>query len=367
MAQTLEDAMQWTEQEIQALKAQEAKDLAVRLWHQLHAKAQGPLSPAEVQVQELQYELRLKEAECEDRRQQEAHLERVRDLELQIEREKARHAEALRRAEEVRGEHARLLDRVHEAEESLSMQLQRSTREHRRKIEQLEAEFTARSDACEQEIGNLREQRERLRQEIAELTGLREVAETVDRLCAEVESRRAAREKDQRHYEEEDAAARFEKTRAINRTKREQELELASLEAAHRKHVLELNRAAAEEILQGIGMVAVDRGQWDALREASQRRQELDDQQLAQLRQQAQDELRRAYNITSAEAFDVTQLYYQHQSALAEVGALRAQVEKLEAEIRRMREHVENEPQRIAAAVEAAKVHVQNTIEQRGT
>ena len=49
----------------------------------------------------------------------------------------------------------------------------------------------------------------------------------------------------------------------------------------------------------------------------------------------------------------------------------RQQIEELGARyykawIRRMREHIEQEPQRIAAAVEAAKTQVQNYIEQGG-
>ena len=49
-----------------------------------------------------------------------------------------------------------------------------------------------------------------------------------------------------------------------------------------------------------------------------------------------------------------------------EVGTLREAAEKFESEIKRMREHIEKEPSRISAAVEAAKVHVSNNIEQGG-
>ena len=63
----------WTENEIQGLKSQEAKDLALELLQQLQEKECGPISPGEVQLQELQYELKLKEAEAEDTRLQEAH------------------------------------------------------------------------------------------------------------------------------------------------------------------------------------------------------------------------------------------------------------------------------------------------------
>jgi hypothetical protein len=78
----------WTENEIQGLKSQEAKDLAIELLQQLQEKECGPISPGEVQLQELQYELKLKEAEAEDTRLQEAHqlqvkqLQREQDLQL---------------------------------------------------------------------------------------------------------------------------------------------------------------------------------------------------------------------------------------------------------------------------------------------
>ena len=80
----------------------------------------------------------------------------------------------------------------------------------------------------------------------------------------------------------------------------------------------------------------------------------------------SEQEALNAYNITSAESIDVTDLYYRHQAVTREAEALGQQLDKLDTEVRRMREHIEREPQRIAAAVEAAKVHVQNTIEQSG-
>ena len=87
---------------------------------------------------------------------------------------------------------------------------------------------------------------------------------------------------------------------------------------------------------------------------------------LAQIREDARDEFRREFNITRADTVDVTELFYREQASRSEVERLRMQIDKLDAEIRRMREHIEQEPQRIATAVEAAKTQVQNYIEQGG-
>ena len=76
--------MSYTEAEIQALKSQEAKDLCIELLHKLEVRSEEPISAGEVQLQELQYELELKQAEADDNRQREAHLERIKGLELEI-------------------------------------------------------------------------------------------------------------------------------------------------------------------------------------------------------------------------------------------------------------------------------------------
>ena len=138
--------MEWTESEIQSLKAQEAKDLAVELLHQLEAKEQGPISPAEVQIRELDFELRLREAEQEDRRRHEMHERQIKELELQIEQERTKCAAAENQADQVRASFASVIQRVEEADQSLSIQLDRATREHNLKLEQLEASYAARQD-----------------------------------------------------------------------------------------------------------------------------------------------------------------------------------------------------------------------------
>lgn len=118
--------MKWTETDIQALKAQEAKDLAVEFLHLLEAKDKGPISPGEVQLKELEFNLRLREAEIEDRRRRELHEKHIKELELQIEQEKTRAAEVEELANQVRQSHARVIERVAEATESLSTQLERA-------------------------------------------------------------------------------------------------------------------------------------------------------------------------------------------------------------------------------------------------
>lgn len=79
----------YSEGEVQSLKAQEAKDYCLELMRLVTARQEGPISPGEVQLEELRYELEVKEAEAEDNRQREAHLERMKELELEIEREKS--------------------------------------------------------------------------------------------------------------------------------------------------------------------------------------------------------------------------------------------------------------------------------------
>ena len=97
-----------------------------------------------------------------------------------------------------------------------------------------------------------------------------------------------------------------------------------------------------------------------------QRQREQDDSQLAAMRKQLEDEFKRTYNITSAELIDVTDLFYRHQSLAQESSTLREQIGKLESEVSRMRQHIEQEPLRLAKAVEAAKVTIQNNIEAAG-
>lgn len=358
--------MTWTEAEIQALKAQEAKDLAVELLQKLQAKDKAPISAGEVQLKELQYSLQLKEAEADDNRQREEHERKIKELELEIERERASFAQATRHADEVRASHAALLEKVRTSEESLSTLLERATREHNLKVERLESDFAAKAEDLGHQLEKMEEQKAALQQEIAELTDLREMAEDVSRLREEIESRKKNSQHELAQLDEEFEAAAYEKTKRIKELKRQQELDLAQLETQHRKEVMQENRKAAEEILEKLNMVAVASDEWTRFQTSAQEARDRDEAELTRIRTEAQSELRKQYNITAPEVIDVTDLYYSHQAATREADALRAQVEKLESEIKRMREHIEREPQRIAAAVEAAKVPVQNVIEQSG-
>lgn len=106
----------------------------------------------------------------------------------------------------------------------------------------------------------------------------------------------------------------------------------------------------------------------------NQAEQESQRQELESLREQLkqQDEVnaekqreqfRREYNITTAEPIDVSALYYQHLAARGEIERLTLQIQKLEKSMDSARQHIEGEPQRIAAAVEAARTPIHNIVE----
>ena len=57
-------------------------------------KEHGPISPGEVQLRELEYELKLKQAELEDAKERRAQEIQVRNLELQLEQQRAKTAES---------------------------------------------------------------------------------------------------------------------------------------------------------------------------------------------------------------------------------------------------------------------------------
>ncbi len=358
--------MDWTESDIQALKAQEAKDLAVEFLQKLEAKEKGPISPGEVQIKELDLALSLREAESEDNRLREAHERQIKQLELQIQQEETRHAETESRANQVRESFAHVVQRVNEASESLSTQLERATRQHNLKVEQLESTFAARQEDLSGQLQQLEQQRDTLREEIKTLTDLQLEAEEVGALREEIERRKKQSHSEHAQMEEQVAAAEFERTKKIREAQQMQELELAQLEAQHQKDVLRRNRQAAESILESLDMIAVGKEPWQRMQQELQAVRERSEQEAAQIREDAREGFCREFNITRPDSVDVTELFYREQAARAEVERLRTQVDKLDAEICRMREHIEQEPQRIAAAVEAAKTQVQNYIEQGG-
>lgn len=353
----------WTEADIQALKAQEAKDLAVEFLHQLEAKDHAPITPGQVQLKELQFALRLREAEAEDNRLRESHVLRIKELELEIEREKARQAEAISHADRLRHEHAQLVEQVKQAQESLSDQLEKATREHNVKIESLESAYANRKAELDAERSFLEQQKSALLETIAELTELSDSAKEVASLRDEIESRKASQQRELDQLDEAFEAAQFEKNKSINQLKRDQEIELSELEASHRKQVSSGNMETALKTIGESDMVAVAKSDWEALRTQVNEKKALEESALAAVRKSTEEDLKRSYNITTADVFDVTELYYREKALTHEAGSTRQQLEKLESEITRMRHHIELEPERIARAVEAAKVQVQNTIE----
>ncbi len=355
-----------TVNDINALRAQEAKDLAIQLQDQLRARAKAPITAGEVQLRELEYELKLKEAEAEDARQRERHTERLRELELQIEQEKTRQAEADAQGAKVREEQAKLVEKVDGAKQSLSIQLERATRENNLKIEKLETDYQEKTETLKKQREELEEQRGKLRDEIAELAELKEIAEEIKRLRDDMESRQSANQHELLQLDEQFKTVQFEKIQRVNAVKREQEVEISELETQHKKNVMQSNQQAAKDILIKIGMMPVKKSEWEKMKKELDERRERSEEEAQELRAKARDEFLKEFNITVQEPLDVTEMFYHKQSLNSEAEALRGSVAKLEGEIKRMREHIEQEPSRISAAVEAAKVHVSNNIEQGG-
>lgn len=358
--------MIWTTNEINALRAQEAKELAIELQDRLLAKESAPITAGEVQLRELEYELKLKEAEAEDAREQERHHQRIKELELQIQQERARQAEAVAKAAKVREEQAELAENVTTAKESLSVQLEKATRENNLKIEKLEANYKEKTEILNKQREELEENRNKLRDEITDLASLKETAEEIKLLRDEIESRRAANQHEFVRLEEEFRTVEFEKVQKINAVKRQQEIEVSELETQHKKDVMQANQQAAKDILIKIGMMPVKKKEWEKMKAELDEQKTRSEQETQELRDKARDQFLKDFNITVKDPMDVTDLFYKKESLTSEVDGLRAAAEKFESEIKRMRQHIEQEPSRISAAVEAAKVHVSNNIEQSG-
>lgn len=355
--------LEYTESEVQNLKAQEAKDYCIQLMRQLVARQSGPISPGEVQLQELQYELALKEAEAEDNRQREAHLERLKALELEIEREKAEAAQAQKLADDRRERYAQMINQVAQSQEALSIQLDRSTREHNVKLQMMQTEHDARRAEMLAELQQLTEQREALVQEIGKLVDLQSAAANVDQLRAEIEDKRIAAAKQQKQLDDDIEAAQFDKEKELKRVHREQELVLAELHAKHRKQLLEANLQTLDAMLKQLGFTKIDPGELQQLRQQALANQTRSEQELEAFRQSAIDEFKRKFNMNVDEPLDVTELYYRQKALHDDNQAYQQQIEKLESEIARMRTHIESESSRVAKAIEAARINIQNNIE----
>ncbi len=353
----------YNESEVQSLKAQEAKDYCLELMQQMSAREGGPISPGEVQLQELQYELQLKEAEAEDNRQREAHVERMQELALEIEREKSEWARAERLADERRAVYAQVIEQVAQSQEKLSVQLDRATREHNVKLQLMQAERDAQSAQMMNELSELTERRDCLIAEIGKLADLNSAAEDVDGLRNEIEEKRLSATRQQMQLDEEIEAATFEKQKELKRIRREHELALAELKAEHRKLLLDAKGDALDAMLQELGVAKIAPAELAQLQQRAEERQHLSTEEVEAIQEAAVVDFKRQFNIGAADPLDVTELYYREKALHEDNQACHQQIQKLETEIARMRTHIESESSRVATAIEAARTNIQNNIE----
>lgn len=354
---------EWTESDIQSLKAQEAKDLAVEFLQALENKAQGPISPGEVQLRELEYELKIKEAEKEDARQQREHELQIRELELRLEQQRTEASQASSQSDAVRRELQELVERVRGSEETLSVSLERATREHRLKLEQLEQDYKERQSKLRDETEELTTRRDQLVEHIQQLTDIEVSAEHLTEAQDALVAKRDEFAQQQKQLDDEIATLEFERTKRKSEVEQKQELELTRLKHEYDKQVLILDREAADKILTGLGLTSIEKSEiertqseLEALRGQIEREAKIDEEAV-------RDQIRREFNITSSESIDVTALHYKHESATEQLKRLEQRIGQLESEISKARDHIQGEPQRIAVAVEAARTPIQNIVE----
>ena len=354
---------EWSESDIQSLKAQEAKDLAIEFLQALQSKEQGPISPGEVQVRELEYELKLKNAQIEDEKQQREHDLRIRELELQLEQQRTQSAQASSHADAVRQELQALVDRVRDSEEALAVSLERATRQHRLKLEQLQSEYEDRRVTLDKEHQESMERRDALTEQIQQLSEMQVDVQQLEATRESIERKQSALAQQQQQLDDEIEALEFKRSKHVSEVEQKQDLELARLKHEYNKQVLLLDREAADQILAGLNLIAVEQRHMDDLHaELNELRNKLEDR--AQTDEaQARDRFRREYNITREDAFDVTELHYQHQAAIEQIQRIDKRIEQLDAELAEARKHIQGEPQRIAAAVEAARTPIHNIVE----
>lgn len=353
----------YSESEVQSLKAQEAKDYCLELMRLVTARQEGPISPGEVQLEELRYELEVKEAEAEDNRQREAHLERMKEFELEIEREKAEWAKAQSLADERREQYARVIGQVAQSQEKLSVQLDRATREHNVKLQIMQNEHEARRDALQSELEQLTTRRDALIEEIGKLADLNSAAEDVDRLRSEIEEKRIAAEREQKQLDENIETANFEKEKKLKRIGREQELALAELDAAHRKQLLDAKTETLDAMLKNLGFSKINPIELSQLKTQAAEHRTLAEQEVQAIREAAIADFKRQFNVNTTEPLDVTDLFYREKALQDDNKGFQQHIQKLETEIARMRTHIESESTRVAKAIEAARTSIQNNIE----
>ena len=331
--------------------------------HQLDAKESDPISPGEVQLKELEFELQLKAAQAEDRRLREEHLERIKALELRIEEEKSAVEKQVKATEEKQAEFASVIKQVADSQEKLSVQLDRATREHAVKIQMMKSEFEATSSELQQDIASLQQKKDDLVLNISNLAGIEVDATEIDQLKEKLVDKKSSLERKEKTLDEEIESAVYEKQKTLKQIQREQEIELAELNTRHRKAILDINQETLDALLASLKLVSIPSFELEKLkREAAEHRQ-LEEQEKQQIEHEAVSNFKRSYNISFNEPIDVTELFYREKAMAEENQSLEATVKKLESELSRSRAHMELESERVAKAIEAARTHIENKID----
>ncbi|MEZ6089365.1 MAG: hypothetical protein R3C05_15305 [Pirellulaceae bacterium] len=320
-------------------------------------------SPGEVQLQELQFELRLKEAEEHDNRRREEHEERIKEFELQIERRL--YHEEVRRADEVRQRYAEVISQVAQSQEKLSIQLERKTREFAVKLQMMEHEHDTRRRELQEEQGNLSPE--------IRFAKKYDVWPSCNSLLKMLTPFANRSRKDGRRSARQELAqigrqiTKSKELNGIRRDPRKSKLR-NSRQPHHAKnlHSRDVTRALpvfGTEPLVRLGFEKNHANRVSTLREQAETRQTLSEQEVAAIREEAVEQYRRRFSIPSDEPLNVTELFYERRKLLEENAALQAGTAKLEAEMSRMRAHIEKESERVAKAIEAARTNIQNNIE----
>jgi len=194
-----------------------------------------------------------------------------------------------------------LAEKVMGAKESLSIQLETATRQNNLKVEKLESDFREKTDVLSKQREELEENRNELREEIAQLADLKSSAEEIKRLRDEIESRQSENQHRLVQLEEEFRTVEFEKLQKTNAIRRQQQVEISELETQHKKNVLQTNQQAARDILVKVGMMPVKKKDWEKMKSELGERQQESEKEILELRAKARDEFLKEFNITFAE------------------------------------------------------------------
>lgn len=355
--------MKYTEAEVQGLKAQDAKNYCIDLMHQLKAKESGPISPGEVQLKELEFELQLKAAEAADSRLREEHLERIKALELKIEQERAAVEKQINAAEEKQAEYASVIQQVADSQEKLSVQLDRATKEHAVKIQMMKSEYEATSTELQREIDSLQSEKDQLLEKISTLAEIEVDAIEIVQLKDKLVEKKSNLIREEKSLDEEIESAVYEKQKTLKQIQREQEIELAELKTRHRKLLLDANQDTLNSLLAHLELESIRPIEIEKLKSEASEYRQLEEQEIHRIEHEAVADFKRNFNINFSEPIDVTELFYREKAVAEENQTLEATVKKLESELSRSRAHMEKESERVAKAIEAARTHIENKIE----